>query len=44
VPPPGAAERHLRALQMPVVDAAAALVGCSITHGECGGMSGETEA
>jgi DNA-3-methyladenine glycosylase len=39
-----AAERHLRALEMPVVEAAAALVGCTITHGETSGVIVETEA
>ena len=38
------AERHLRALELPVVEAAAALVGCTITHGETGGVIVETEA
>lgn len=41
---PGADERHLRALQLPVVEAAAALVGCTITHGACSGVIVETEA
>ena len=40
----GAAERHLRALELPVVEAAAALVGCTITHRECSGVIVETEA
>ena len=40
----GAADRHLRALELPVVEAAAALVGCTITHGECSGVIVETEA
>ncbi len=39
-----AADRHVRALELPVVEAAAALVGCTITHGECSGMIVETEA
>ena len=39
-----AADRHLRALELPVVEAAAALVGCTITHGECSGLIVETEA
>ena len=39
-----AADRHLRALELPVVEAAAALVGCTITHGECSGVIVETEA
>ncbi len=37
-------ERHLRALELPVVDAAAALVGCTIRHGETAGVIVETEA
>lgn len=37
-------QRHLRALEMPVVEAAAALVGCTITHGDAGGVIVETEA
>ncbi|HUR84364.1 MAG TPA: DNA-3-methyladenine glycosylase [Solirubrobacteraceae bacterium] len=40
---PGA-ERHLRALELPVVEAAAMLVGCTITHGETSGRIVETEA
>ena len=39
-----AADRHRRALELPVVDAAAALVGCTITHGGCSGVIVETEA
>ncbi|MEA2193835.1 MAG: DNA-3-methyladenine glycosylase [Solirubrobacteraceae bacterium] len=39
-----AGERHLRALELPVVEAAAALVGCTIAHGECSGVIVETEA
>jgi len=39
-----AAERHLRALEMPVVEAAEALVGCTLTHGETSGVIVETEA
>jgi DNA-3-methyladenine glycosylase len=39
-----ATERHLRALELPVVEAAAALVGCTITHGETSGVIVETEA
>ena len=39
-----AAERHVRALELPVVEAAAALVGCTITHGGCSGVIVETEA
>jgi len=38
------ADRHLRALELPVVEAAAALVGCTIAHGECSGVIVETEA
>ena len=38
------ADRHLRALGLPVAEAAAALVGCTITHGECSGIIVETEA
>ena len=41
---PAAVDRHLRALELPVVAAAAALVGCTITHGECSGRIVETEA
>jgi DNA-3-methyladenine glycosylase len=37
-------DRHLRALELPVVEAAAALVGCTIAHGECSGVIVETEA
>ncbi|MDP2710062.1 MAG: DNA-3-methyladenine glycosylase [Solirubrobacteraceae bacterium] len=37
-------DRHLRALELPVVEAAAALVGCTITHGACSGVIVETEA
>jgi DNA-3-methyladenine glycosylase len=40
----GAAGRHLRALQLPVVEAAQALVGCTITHGDTSGVIVETEA
>ncbi len=43
-PRPRSADRHLRALELPVVEAAAALVGCTITHGECSGVIVETEA
>jgi DNA-3-methyladenine glycosylase len=39
-----AADRHLRALELPVVEAARALVGCTIAHGACGGVIVETEA
>ena len=38
------AERHLRALELPVVEAAELLVGCTITHGETAGVIVETEA
>jgi DNA-3-methyladenine glycosylase len=38
------ADRHLRALQLPVVAAAEALVGCTITHGDTAGVIVETEA
>jgi len=38
------AERHLRALELGVEDAARALVGCTITHGSCSGVIVETEA
>jgi DNA-3-methyladenine glycosylase len=37
-------DRHLRALQLPVVEAARLLVGCTITHGACSGVIVETEA
>jgi DNA-3-methyladenine glycosylase len=37
-------ERHLRALELPVVEAAQALVGCTIVHGDCSGIIVETEA
>lgn len=40
----GAADRHLRALELPVVAAAQALVGCTITHGDTSGIIVETEA
>ncbi len=40
----GAGEPHLRALQLPVVEAAQALVGCTITHGSTSGVIVETEA
>jgi DNA-3-methyladenine glycosylase len=39
-----AADRHLRALQLPVVEAAQGLVGCTITHGDTSGVIVETEA
>jgi DNA-3-methyladenine glycosylase len=37
-------DRHLRALELPVVEAAAALVGCTITHADTSGVIVETEA
>jgi DNA-3-methyladenine glycosylase len=37
-------DRHLRALELPVVDAARALVGCTISHEGCRGVIVETEA
>jgi DNA-3-methyladenine glycosylase len=39
-----AADRHLRALELPVVAAAEALVGCTIAHGDASGVIVETEA
>ena len=44
VPAPSTAGRHVRALELPVVEAAEALIGCTITHGECSGVIVETEA
>lgn len=41
---PGGTARHLRALELPVVEAARALVGCTIAHGPCSGLIVETEA
>ena len=38
------AARHLRALELPVVEAAAALVGCTVAHGATRGVIVETEA
>ena len=38
------ADLHLRALELPVVAAAEALVGCTIAHGETAGVIVETEA
>ena len=38
------ADRHLRALESPVVEAAEALVGCTIRHGDTSGVIVETEA
>ena len=40
----GVADRHLRALELPVVEAARLLVGCTIAHGDASGMIVETEA
>jgi DNA-3-methyladenine glycosylase len=40
----GAADRRLRALELPVVEAARALVGCTIAHDGCSGVIVETEA
>ena len=37
-------DRHLRALELPVVDAARELVGCTITHEACSGVIVEAEA
>ncbi|HEV7808226.1 MAG TPA: DNA-3-methyladenine glycosylase [Solirubrobacteraceae bacterium] len=37
-------DRHLRALELPVVEAARMLVGCTIAHGDCSGVIVETEA
>jgi DNA-3-methyladenine glycosylase len=37
-------DQHLRALALPVVEAARMLVGCTITHGETSGAIVETEA
>jgi len=37
-------DRHLRALELPVVDAARELVGCTITHDACSGVIVEAEA
>lgn len=39
-----AADRHRRALALPVVEAARELVGCTVTHGGAGGVIVETEA
>jgi DNA-3-methyladenine glycosylase len=38
------ADQHLRALELPVVEAARMLVGCTIAHGDCSGVIVETEA
>jgi len=40
----GFADRHLRALELPVVEAARLLVGCTIAHGDASGVIVETEA
>jgi DNA-3-methyladenine glycosylase len=40
----GDGDRHLRALELPVAEAAAALVGCTITHAGTSGVIVETEA
>jgi len=40
----GAPDRHLRALELPVVEAARLLVGCTIAHGDASGVIVETEA
>jgi DNA-3-methyladenine glycosylase len=40
----GERERHLRALELGVVDAARKLVGCTVAHGGCSGVIVETEA
>ena len=42
--PHAVADRHLRALELPVVDAARALVGCTIAYEDCLGVIVETEA
>ncbi|MGI8730590.1 MAG: DNA-3-methyladenine glycosylase, partial [Solirubrobacteraceae bacterium] len=39
-----AAGRHLRALELPVVEAARELVGCTVTHAGAGGVIVESEA
>ncbi|MGI8729321.1 MAG: DNA-3-methyladenine glycosylase, partial [Solirubrobacteraceae bacterium] len=39
-----AAGRHLRALELPVVEAARELVGCTVTYAGAGGVIVETEA
>jgi DNA-3-methyladenine glycosylase len=39
-----ASDRHLRALELPVVEAARALVGCTIVYEDCLGVIVETEA
>ena len=38
------ADRHRRALELPVVEAAELLVGCTIAHGDTAGVIVETEA
>ena len=40
----GPREDHLRALELPVVEAARALVGCTIAHADSSGVIVETEA
>ena len=40
----GVADRHLRALELPVVEAARLLVGCTVAHGDAIGVIVETEA
>jgi len=40
----GFADRHLRALELPVVEAARLLVGCTVAHGDAIGVIVETEA
>lgn len=42
--PTAAADRHLRALELPVVDAARTLVGCTIAYADCLGIVVEAEA
>jgi DNA-3-methyladenine glycosylase len=37
-------DQHLRALELPVLDAARMLVGCTITYGDASGVIVETEA
>ncbi|HVF77202.1 MAG TPA: DNA-3-methyladenine glycosylase [Solirubrobacteraceae bacterium] len=39
-----AGDRHVRALELPVVEAAQALVGCTIAYEDCSGVIVETEA
>ena len=40
----GVADRHLRALELPVVEAARLLIGCTVAHGDASGVIVETEA